>query len=163
MKELIAKPLIDSIKDELVKKKQTLAVAESVTSGVLQAVCSAATEASMFFQGGITVYNLGQKTLHLGVEPIQAEQCDCVSAETASQMAIGACSLFRSDWGISITGYASPTPESCGKLFAYCAIAYRGKIILNKKIEPKSTEFFEVQCEYAKNAIDLCKASIVKT
>jgi nicotinamide-nucleotide amidase len=162
MDELISKDFIDTIKDELVNRKQTLAVAESVTSGVLQAVCSAATEASKFFQGGITVYNLGQKTLHLGVEPIHALECDCVSEETAAQMATGICHLFNSDWGISITGYASPTPESGGKLFAYVAIAFKGAIVKSEKIKPLESEFFAVQLEYARKAIDFFKHAIDK-
>lgn len=162
MKELISKSLMDELKDKLVEKKQTLAVAESVTSGVLQAMFSFATEASMFFQGGVTAYNIGQKTLHLGAEPIHALQCDCVSAETASQMATGVCKLFKSDWGISITGYASPVPESKGKLFAFCAIAFKEAVILNEKIEPEATDFFSVQTEYAGKAIELFKRELGK-
>jgi nicotinamide-nucleotide amidase len=163
MKELVSKESIDTVRNELLNRKQTLAIAESVTSGVLQAICSAATDASMFFQGGITVYNLGQKAVHLGIEPIHAEQCDCVSGQTAAEMAIGVCRLFRSDWGISITGYASPTPESEGKLFAYVAIAFKGEVMLNEKIIPKGTEFFEVQLEYAIKAIAFLKDAITKT
>jgi nicotinamide-nucleotide amidase len=163
MKELISRESIDALKNELLEKKQTLAVAESVTSGVLQAICSAATDASMFFQGGITVYNLGQKAIHLGIEPIYAEQCDCVSGQTAAEMAIGVCGLFKSDWGIGVTGYASPTPESDGKLFAYIAIAFKGEVVLNEKTEPKGSAFFEVQLEYAFTAIDLLKKAIIKT
>ena len=154
---MVPKAFIDELKDRLVTKQQTLAVAESVTAGVLQAVCSAATEATMFLQGGITVYNLGQKTLHLGVDPIQAEKCNCVSEHTAAQMAKGVCSLFKSDWGISITGYASPVPESGNKMFAYCAIAFRGEVLLDTKIVPTEKDFFAVQLEYAKKAVELIK------
>lgn len=56
---------LNKIKDFLIEGKQTLAVAESVTSGHLQAAFSAATLASKFFQGGITAYNIGQKSRHL--------------------------------------------------------------------------------------------------
>ena len=56
----------------LKKKKETLAIAESVTAGVLQFALASITDASQFFQGGITAYNLGQKCRHLLVEPIHA-------------------------------------------------------------------------------------------
>jgi nicotinamide-nucleotide amidase len=157
MKELISKSVIDELKDSLVQKQQTLAVAESVTSGVLQAVCSAATEAAKFFQGGITTYNLGQKVLHLGIEPIHAEQCNCVSAETAAQMALGVAKMFRSNWGMAVTGYASPVPESNNKLYAFCAISFNGEIVHEERIVPAASDFFPVQLEYALKVIELLK------
>jgi nicotinamide-nucleotide amidase len=162
MKELIPKALIDPVKDIVIGRKQTIAVAESATAGLLQAICSAATDASMFFQGGITAYNIGQKILHLGVEPIHAEQCNCVSGTVASQMALGVCSLFRSDWGIGITGYATPVPESGNEVFAWCAIAFKGEIMAQEKIVPAASGFFPVQREYAIKTIELLKANLLK-
>lgn len=89
----------------------TLAVAESVTGGRLQALVTAESGASTFFLGGITAYNLVQKVRHLGVSREAAEPVDCVSAEVAWQMARGACALFGSDIGVATTGYAEPFPE----------------------------------------------------
>jgi nicotinamide-nucleotide amidase len=47
------KVLLDEIAQILIKKKQSVAVAESVTSGLLQAAFSNAEEASLFFQGAL--------------------------------------------------------------------------------------------------------------
>lgn len=76
--------ILNAIKEVMVERKKTLSVAESVTAGHLQAAFSAATEASRFFQGGITVYNAGQKCRHLNIEPIYAMKEDCVSENVAS-------------------------------------------------------------------------------
>ena len=73
------KKLIDDIGNKFKEKKQSIAVAESVTSGLLQAAFSNAKEASFFFQGGITAYNIGQKSRHLLVEPLHAIEYNCVS------------------------------------------------------------------------------------
>ena len=54
MQELIRKGIIDELKDTIVQKEHTLTVAERITGGILQAVISRVTEASQFFQGGIT-------------------------------------------------------------------------------------------------------------
>lgn len=160
MNELISKKVIDEVKDKLIKRHETLAVAESVTSGLLQAIFSTATDAAKFFQGGITTYNIGQKVLHLGIEPIHAEECNCVSKKTASQMALGVSKLFRSDWGIGITGYASAVPESGNELFAYCAITYRGDVIVEQRIQPRATTFFPVQHEFGIALIELLRKAI---
>jgi nicotinamide-nucleotide amidase len=131
------KVLLDEIAQILIKKKQSVAVAESVTSGLLQAAFSNAEEASLFFQGGITAYNVGQKCRHLLVEPLHALQCDSVSENVARDMSRHVCSLFTSDYGIGITGYAARVPEkNIDSLYAFYAITEKdvtecGKLYTN--------------------------------
>src|SRR5205809_1610359 len=96
--------------DILFRKHYTLAVAESVTAGLLQAAFAAAENATAFFQGGITAYNTKQKYMHLHVDILHAVSCNCVSDAIASQMASGVSKSFLSNWGIGVTGYASPLP-----------------------------------------------------
>lgn len=88
----------------------TLAVAESMTGGRLQALITRESGASTFFLGGITAYALEQKVRWLGVERAAAEAVDCVSAEVAWQMARGACVRFGADLAVATTGYAEPAP-----------------------------------------------------
>jgi nicotinamide-nucleotide amidase len=142
--------VISEIKDFMVSQNHTLAVAESVTSGHLQAAFSLATDASRFFQGGITAYNLGQKARHLHVNPIHATACNSVSEIIADEMAINALSLFSSDWSIGITGYASPLPElGIRSLFAFYTIAFRKEIVSRGKVESEDTGVYEVQVAFA--------------
>lgn len=143
-------PVIQSIGNILIERQQTVAVAESVTSGHIQSILSTAAEAARFYQGGITTYNVGQKSRHLQVEPIHASICNAVSEKVAHEMALGVCKLFISDWGLSITGYASKVPESNGELFAYYAIVYADMIMLSGKIEPPDGEPAEIQSLYSK-------------
>lgn len=124
--------ILAAIGKQLLKKEQTIAVAESVTAGLIQHAIGSVKDAMQFFQGGITTYNIAQKYRHLGVEPIAAEQCNAVSEAVALQMALGVSHLFGSHWGIGITGYASPVPESDNKLFAYYAVS-SGRNILSVK------------------------------
>ncbi len=128
--------------------RQTVAVAESVTAGLLQQSLAAIENASEFFQGGMTVYNLGQKCTHLGIEPIEAQQCNCVSVNVAKQMAIGVAQKFTADWGMSLTGYATPVPESGQKLFAYYAICFNGKIKAQGLLRADIKDPAQVQQQY---------------
>lgn len=89
----------------------TLAVAESLTCGRVQARIGAISGASDFFLGGITAYALEQKVRHLGVERAIAEPVNAVSAEVAEQMARGVCALFGAKVGLATTGYAEPSPQ----------------------------------------------------
>lgn len=144
---------IAGIKNFMVSRKQTLSVAESVTSGHLQAAISLADGATDFFQGGITTYNLGQKSRHLQVDPIHALQNNCVSLKTTEQMALHSLMLFSSDWAIGITGYATPIPElGITDLFAFYAIAFHNKIVHSSKIQTSEKGAFNAQVFYA-NAV----------
>lgn len=110
----------------LAEPRLTLAVAESMTCGQLQARIGAISGASNFFLGGVTAYTLDQKVRHLGVGPAAAAAVDCVSDEVARQMARGACRLFGSDLGAATTGYAEPAPHAGVAVpFAHWAVACR--------------------------------------
>lgn len=147
--------LINSIKDILVGSEETIAVAESVTAGHLQAAFSAGMEASKYFQGGITAYNLGQKARHLHVDPILAGKVNCVAAKIAHTMAIEVSKMFSSDYGIGITGYASIVPE-CEEegLFAFFALAYKSEVVLTQKITCNEKRPSDVQVDYTNKVVD---------
>jgi nicotinamide-nucleotide amidase len=104
----------------------SLAVAESLTAGGVQARLGAIPGASHFFQGGITAYSLEQKVRHLGVDRIGAAAVNSVSADVAEQMARGACALFQTDLALATTGYAEPSVEwNVPQPFAWWALVHR--------------------------------------
>jgi nicotinamide-nucleotide amidase len=154
---------INTIKDCLVPGQQTIAVAESVTSGHLQAAFSLAEDARKFYQGGITTYNLGQKCAHLKIEPIHAINCDCVSEIVSQQMALNVASLFRSNYGIGITGYAATVPEkNIRDLFAYFSICRDGRLLLTQKLMAPEKEVLEVQLFYMRAVIKELQAILTE-
>ena len=104
----------------------TLAVAESVTCGLVQARIGAVSGASEYFLGGVTAYSLEQKVKLLGVDRAHAKRVNCVSHEVAEQMARGACALFGSDLAVATTGYAEPSPaHGIEAPFAWWALCHR--------------------------------------
>lgn len=153
--------IINSIKDFMLAHGQTLAVAESVTSGHLQAAFSLANEASGFFHGGITAYNLGQKSRHLHVNPIHATSCNCVSERVADEMARHAVVMFSSDWSIAITGYASRLPEqNINELFAFYSICFREGIVQRGRIDSGDNAPLDVQVYFANEVLKIFLKSL---
>lgn len=139
----------------LVRSKETLAVAESVTSGHLQAAFSITNDTTLFFQGGITVYNLHQKYTHLHIDPAKAIGCNCVSEEIARQMAVNASKLFSSHWGIGITGYATPIPEEgITDLYAFAAISYKENCVFNTTISCSESTILKTQLFYTNSLLE---------
>ncbi len=104
----------------------TLAAAESLTAGRVQARVAAVSGSSAYFLGGLTAYTLEQKVRHLGVDRVAAEAVNCVSAAVAGEMARGACRLFGSDLAVATTGYAEPSAENKVAVpYAWWAVAWR--------------------------------------
>ena len=146
---------IQELANLLIKEKQTLAVAESVTAGLMQLAFAGAHEARSFFEGGVTAYNILQKWRLLQVNEPHAVGCNCVSPRVALEMAQGVRSIFGTDWGIGITGYAAPIPEAgINDLFAHVAIVYKGKTILQKTLYAQKNEELQVQVLYVDKTIE---------
>ncbi len=105
----------------------TLATAESLTCGGVQARIGAISGASKFFLGGTTAYTIDQKVALLGVDRRRARRVNCVSEEVAAEMAAGAVRLFGSDFALATTGYAEPNLDlGVPEPMAWWAIARRG-------------------------------------
>jgi nicotinamide-nucleotide amidase len=137
----------------------SLAVAESLTCGRLQARIGAISGASDFFLGGVTAYSLEQKVRHLGVDRAGAEAANSVSARVAEQMARGACLLFGSDVGVSTTGYAEPSPPwKVTVPFAWWGFARRRPdgafAVLSGRLDCPGLSRVEVQERVASAAFD---------
>jgi nicotinamide-nucleotide amidase len=160
--KLFDMPVLRTIGKELQAKQQTIAVSESVTSGLLQFAFSNMENAEKFYHGGITAYNIGQKFKHLNVEPIHAIAVNCVSQKIADQMALNVAALFNSHWGIGITGYASATPESGNEVFAYYSISFRQSVKLAGILNAKNEAPPAVQLYYATELLGKLKDVIIQ-
>lgn len=101
--------IASELKDLMLREPRwTLASADSLTCGRVQAKIGSVSGASGYLQGGLTAYNLEQKVRLLGVDRAEAEATDCVSQAVAEQMAAGACRMFGSDLAVAATGFAEP-------------------------------------------------------
>ncbi|KAF5057512.1 CinA family protein [Petrimonas sulfuriphila] len=156
----IFKQKINEISKLLQKRNQTIAIAESCTSGLLQNAFSQAENATFVFQGGMTLYNLGQKTKHLNVNPVMAEACNSVGKNVSEKMALEIVLSFTAEIGIGITGYAQPFPKmKTDDTYAFIAISEKSKIKVSKRItgEPTKTLFENQRIFLEKSLNELLK------
>ncbi len=87
----------------LVRAGLRLAVAESLTGGMVGARLTSVPGASDWFAGGVVAYGSDVKRSLLGVGPGPV-----VSEQAAKQMALGVAHLLGADVGLSLTGVAGP-------------------------------------------------------
>ncbi|MGS2590795.1 CinA family protein [Streptomyces hebeiensis] len=89
----------------------TLAVAESLTGGLVAAELTAVPGASRAFRGSVTAYATDLKREILGVDGALLDERGAVDAEVARQMAAGVRRALGATWGVATTGVAGPEPQ----------------------------------------------------
>ncbi|MEV1080464.1 nicotinamide-nucleotide amidohydrolase family protein [Streptomyces sp. NPDC050211] len=106
---------MSSAADELVRlltvRGETLAVAESLTGGLVAAEITAAPGASKAFRGSVTAYATELKHELLGVDATLLAQRGAVDPQVAAQMAAGVRKALGADWGLATTGVAGPESQ----------------------------------------------------
>jgi nicotinamide-nucleotide amidase len=95
----------------LVARGQTLAVAESLTGGLLAATLVEVPGVSKVFRGGLVVYATDLKIRLAGVDADLLARRGPVDPDVAIALAVGAGRACSADWGLGTTGVAGPDPQ----------------------------------------------------
>jgi nicotinamide-nucleotide amidase len=88
---------------------KTIATAESCTGGKIAQILTSVAGASNYFRGSVVSYATDTKISVLGVSAQTIEKYTVVSAEVASEMALGIQKLMKADYAIATTGNAGPS------------------------------------------------------
>jgi nicotinamide-nucleotide amidase len=105
-----ARDLAERIVALLATSERSVAVAESLTGGLLGAGLTAVPGASAVFRGGVIAYATDVKAALLGVPAELLAAHGAVHPEVAAAMADGARARLGADVGAATTGVAGPDP-----------------------------------------------------
>ena len=94
----------------LTGRQESIAVAESLTGGLLAAALTDIPGASAVFRGGVVAYATELKAVLLGVDRGLLDTHGAVSAEVAAAMAEGVRDRLGAGVGAGTTGVAGPDP-----------------------------------------------------
>jgi nicotinamide-nucleotide amidase len=114
------------IGQELVGAGETVAAAESCTTGLIAARLTEHGGSSAFFRGGVVAYDDDVKTALLGVAEETLARVGAVSEEVAIAMAQGVREAVGADWGVSSTGVAGPDGGTAEKPVGLVHVAVAG-------------------------------------
>jgi nicotinamide-nucleotide amidase len=106
---------VAGLSEKLLRRRLSLATAESCTGGWIAKCCTDRAGSSAWFERGFVTYSNAAKHDLLGVDAQVLEQAGAVSEIVARQMAAGAVSRSAADVSVAVTGIAGPDGGSADK------------------------------------------------
>jgi nicotinamide-nucleotide amidase len=124
MKDLVS--VAEKIAAELIRREQTIAIAESSTAGLISAALLAVPGASAYFLGGAVVYTRQSRRLLLDIPDAALDGMRPSTEPYALMMARHAGERFAASWALAETGATGPTGNRYGDPAGHSCIAVAG-------------------------------------
>ncbi|WP_269604417.1 competence/damage-inducible protein A [Prochlorococcus marinus] len=147
----------------LLKRKETIAVAESCTGGGIGYQLTKIPGSSKIFHGGVIAYNNLIKQRILGVPEELINTYGAVSKPVVESMAEGVQKKFKVNWAISVSGIAGPTGGDKSKpvgLVNFCIKGPKALITWEERFGSNKTRE-DIQKLSVLNALDRLRLSII--
>ena len=124
MQDLVA--IAEQIAAKLIERRQTIAVAESSTGGLISAALLAVPGASAYFLGGAVVYTRDARRILMDIPDDAMKGIRSASEAYAKLLASQMRTRFATDWGLSETGATGPTGNRYGDAAGHSCIGVAG-------------------------------------
>ena len=124
MKELVG--IAEKIAVKLIERKQTIAIAESSSGGLISAALLSVPGASAYFLGGGVVYTRDARRVLMDITDETMKGLRSSSEPYAKLLASQVRQRFATDWGLSETGATGPTGNRYGDAAGHSCMAVAG-------------------------------------
>ena len=153
--------LEQTVAELLIRKKRTIAVAESCTGGQIADRLTDCPGISESLLEGWICYSNASKTARLGVPGDLIRHHGAVSVEVAEAMAEGAARAAGADVGVATTGIAGPSGGTREKPvgLVWHAVHYRGRTRVERRIFPGDRT--TIKRRAANLALDLVRRALL--
>lgn len=158
MHELL--PLAERVGERLKARKETVAIAESSSGGLLSAVLLAVPGASAYFLGGAVVYTAKARVLLMNLPREYVAGMRSASEPYAMLLARTARERFSATWGLSETGAAGPTGNPYGDAAGHSCIALAGTLEHTVTLETADSDRVANMRAFTKAALNLLLSAI---
>ena len=119
-------PLAERIAARLIARKETIAVAESSTGGLIAAALLALPGASAYFAGGAVVYTKASRAGLMGIGDAEMKGLRPSTEAYALLLARRARERMGATWGVAETGATGPAGNRYGDPAGHTCIAVVG-------------------------------------
>jgi nicotinamide-nucleotide amidase len=153
MQELVA--IAEKIAAKLIERRQTIAVAESSTGGLISASLLAVPGASAYFLGGGVIYTRDARRILMEIPDEAMKGIRSASEPYAKLLASQIRKRFSTDWGLSETGATGPTGNRYGDAAGHSCMAVAGVAESVKTLETGSADRLSNMQVFAATALNL--------
>lgn len=153
MKELV--DIAEQIAARLIARKETIAVAESSTGGLISAALLSVPGASAYFLGGAVVYTRDARRLLMDISDADMKGVRSASEPYAQLLARQMRGRFGTSWGLSETGATGPTGNRYGDAAGHCCMAIAGPVEKVITLETASSDRQANMQVFARTALGL--------
>jgi PncC family amidohydrolase len=153
MQELIT--IAEQVATKLIARKQTIAVAESSTGGLISASLLAVPGASAYFLGGGVVYTRDARRILMDISDDAMKGIRSASEPYARLLAEQVRRRFGTDWGLSETGATGPTGNRYGDAAGHSCMAVAGSTTSVITLETGHNDRQANMQQFAKTALGL--------
>jgi PncC family amidohydrolase len=153
MQELVA--IAENIAAKLIERRQTIAVAESSTGGLISAALLAVPGASAYFLGSAVVYTRDARRILMDIPDEAMKGIRSASEPYATLLASQIRRRFSTDWGLSETGATGPTGNRYGDAAGHSCMAVAGPTQSVTTLETGSADRLENMHVFASTALNL--------
>jgi nicotinamide-nucleotide amidase len=152
MQELVA--IAEKIAVLLKERRQTIAVAESSTGGLISAALLAVPRASSYFLGSAVVYTREARRILMDIPDEAMRGIRSASEPYAKLLAGQIRQRFSADWGLSETGAAGPTGNRYGDAAGHSCMAIAGAESVVMTLETGSADRLANMQMFASTALN---------
>ena len=145
------------------QRKETIAVAESSTGGLISAALLALPGASAYFLGGGVVYTQPARRVLLGVPDEDMRGIRSSTEDYARLKARTIRQLLGATWGLAETGAAGPTGNRYGDAAGHTCVAVVGPVDRALTLETHVTDREKNMWAFARAAFLLLEAALSET
>lgn len=153
-------PLAERVGARLKERKETIAIAESSSGGLLSAALLAVPGASAYFVSGAVVYTAKARVLLMDIPREGVAGMRSASEPYARLLARTARERFSTTWGLSETGAAGPTGNPYGDRPGHTCIAVAGPIEQALTLETESPDRVANMRVFARAALELLERAL---
>jgi PncC family amidohydrolase len=148
-------PLAEAVGTRLKARKETVAVAESSSGGLISAALLAVPGASAYFLAGAVVYTPKARVLLMDLPRESVAGMRSASEPYAALLARQQRERFNTTWGLSETGAAGPTGNPYGDAAGHTCIALSGPVTHALTLETGESDRAANMRAFAKRALEL--------
>jgi PncC family amidohydrolase len=148
-------PLAEKIAARLIERRETIAVAESSTGGLIAAALLAVPGASAYVIGGAVVYTKASRAALLGIGDADMQGLRPATEAYSLLIARRVRERLGATWGLGETGATGPSGNRYGDAAGHTCVAVSGSMERAITLETGSTDRQANMEAFAKRALEL--------